>query len=134
MLKKIFTVIISALLLQAAAAPVFAGTTAKKDAERAEKVRAQFAKLGAGRDALVRVELKDKSKVEGYLSEAGADSFTVTDREGKATTVPYQDVKKAHGNNFSTGKKVAIGVGIGAGVTAAVVLLVFYSMYAANEQ
>jgi uncharacterized protein YcnI len=130
MLKKIFTVIISALLLQAAAAPAFAGTTVKKDAERAEKVRTQFAKLGTGKDALVRVELKDKTKVEGYLSEAGADSFTVTNREGKATNVPYQDVKKAHGNNLSTGAKIAIGAGIG----AAVVLLILYSMYAANEQ
>ena len=130
MLKKIFTVIISALLLQAAAAPAFAGTSASKDAERAEKVRAQFAKLGTGKDALVRVELKDKTKIEGYLSEAGADSFTVTNREGKATTAPYQDVKKAHGNNLSTGAKI----GIGAGVAAAVVLLILYSMYAANEQ
>jgi hypothetical protein len=130
MLKKIFTVIISALLLQAAAAPAFAGTTVRKDAERAEKVRAQFSKLGTGKDALVRVELKGKTKIEGYLSEAGADSFTVTDREGKATTVPYRDVKKAHGNNLSTGAKIAIG----AGVAAAVVLLIFYSMYAANEQ
>ena len=130
MLKKIFTVIISALLLQAAAAPAFAGTSARKDAERAEKVRAQFAKLGTGKDALVRVELKDKTKIEGYLSEAGADSFTVTNREGKATTAPYRDVKKAHGNNLSTGAKI----GIGAGVAAAVVLLILYSMYAANER
>ena len=130
MLKKICSALLSALLLQAAAAPAFAGTTAKKDAERAEKVRTQFAKLGAGRDAVVSVELKDKTKVEGYLSEAGADSFTVTNREGKATTVPYQDVKKAHGNNFSTGAKIAVG----AGIAAAVVLLILYSMYAANER
>jgi hypothetical protein len=130
MLKKIFTAILSALLLQAAAMPAFANTNATKDAERAEKVRTQFSKLGTGKDALVRVELRDKTKVEGYLSEAGADSFTVTNREGKVTTVPYQDVKKARGNNLSTGTKIAIG----AGIAAAVVLLVLYSMYAANEQ
>ena len=130
MLKKICSAILSALLLQAAAVPAFAGTSAEKEARRAEKVRTQFAKLGTGPDARIRVELRDKTKLEGYLSEAGADSFTVTDREGKATTVPYQQVKKAQGNNLSTGAKI----GIGAGLAAAVVLLVLYSMYAANER
>ena len=130
MLKKICSALLAALLLQAAAAPAFAATDAKKDSERAERVRAQLSKLGTGRDAVVRLELKDKTKIEGYLSEAGADSFTVTDREGKATTVAYPQVKKAHGNNFSTGAKVAIGACVG----AAVVLLILYSMYAANER
>jgi hypothetical protein len=130
MLKKICSAVLAALLLQAAAAPAFAGTNAKKDSERAEKVRAQLSKLGTGRDAVVRVELQDKTKLEGYLSEAGADSFTVTDREGKATTVAYPQVRKAQGNNLSTGAKIAIGAGIG----AAVVLVILYSMYAANER
>jgi hypothetical protein len=130
MFKKICSVMLSALLLQAAAVNAFAGTSAEKEVRRAEKVRTQLAKLGTGKDALVRVELRDKTKVEGYLSEAGADSFTITDREGKATTVPYQQVKKAQGNNLSTGAKVIIGVGIGAALT----LLILYAMYAANER
>jgi hypothetical protein len=130
MLKKICSAILAALLLQAAALPAFASTSPKKEAERAEKVHAQLAKLGTGKDALVRVELRDKTKLEGYLSEAGDDAFTVTDREGKATTVPYPQVKKAQGNNLSTGTKIAIGAGIG----AAVVLIILYSMYAANER
>jgi small nuclear ribonucleoprotein (snRNP)-like protein len=123
MLKKIFTAIISALLLQAAAAPAFAGTTVKKDAERAEKVRTQFAKLGTGKDARVKVELRDKTKLEGYLSAADAGAFAVTDNAGKTTTVPYQDVSKAKGNNLSTGAKIAIGIGIGVGVTILVLYL-----------
>ena len=130
MLKKICSAVLAALLLQAAAAPALANTNTKKEAERAEKVHAQLSKLGTGRDALVRVELRDKTKVEGYVSEAGADSFTVTDSKGKATTVPYRDVRKAQGNNLSTGSKIAIG----AGIAAAVVLIVLYSMYAANER
>lgn len=130
MLKKICSAILATLLLQAAAVPAFAKTNAEKDARRAEKVRTQLSKLGTGRDAQVRLELRDKTKVEGYLSEAGADTFTVTDKEGKTTNVPYQDVKKAHGNNLSTGAKIAIG----AGAAAAVVLIILWSMYAANEQ
>ena len=130
MLKKICSAVLSALLLQAAAVPAFANTNAKKDARRAEKVRSQLSKLGTGADARGSLELRDKTKLEGYLSEASADSFTVTDREGKSTTVPYQDVKRARGNNLSTGAKIAIG----AGVAAAVVLIVLWSMYSANEQ
>ena len=130
MLKKICSAILATLLLQAAAAPAFAKTNAERDARRAEKVRTQLSKLGTGSDARVSLELRDKTKLEGYLSEAGSDTFTVTDREGKTTTVPYQDVNKARGNNLSTGAKIGIGAGIG----AAVVLLILWSMYAANER
>src|ERR687889_1877035 len=130
MLKKICSAILATLLLQAAAVPAFAKTNAERDAQRAEKVRTQLSKLGTGADAQVRLELRDETKLEGYLSEASADTFTVTDKEGKSTTVPYQDVKKARGNTLSTGAKI----GIGAGVAAAVVLIVLWSMYAANER
>jgi hypothetical protein len=124
MLKKICSAILSALLLQAAALPAFASTSPKKEAERAEKVHAQLAKLGTGKDARVKVELRDKTKLEGYLSEAGADSFTVTDDAGNATAVPYPQVKKAKGNNLSTGAKIAIGAGIG--VAATILILYLY--------
>jgi small nuclear ribonucleoprotein (snRNP)-like protein len=120
---------LSALLLQAAAIPAFAATGAEKEAKRAEKVRTQFAKLGTGRDARVRVQLRDKTKLEGYLSAADADTFTVTDNAGKSTAVPYPQVKKAQGNNLSTGAKIAIGAGIGAGVT----LLIIFLYIAAHE-
>ena len=123
MLKRICAVVLSALLLQAAAVPAFAATGAEKEAKRAEKVRTQLAKLGTGKDARVRVELRDKTKLEGFLSAADADTFTVTDNAGKTTAVPYQQVKKAQGNNLSTGAKIAIGVGIGAGVTLLIFLI-----------
>ena len=130
MFKKICSLALSALLLQAAAVPALAGTKAENDTRRAEKVRAQVAKLGTGADARVKVELRDKTKLQGYVSEAGAETFAVTDDAGRTTNVEYSQVKKAQGNNLSTGTKVVIGVGIGAAVT----LLVLYAMYAANER
>src|SRR5215213_10407144 len=114
MLKKVCSVILSALLLQAAAVPAFAGTSPEKEARRAEKVRTQLAKLGTGQDALVKVELRDKTKLEGFVSEAGADTFAVTDGAGKTTTVAYPQVKKVQGHNLSTGAKIAIGAGVAA--------------------
>lgn len=129
MLKRICSVALAALLLQAAAAPAFAKTSAEKEARRVEKVRAQLAKLGTGKDAVVRLELRDKTRLEGYVSEAGPESFVVTNKAGVATTVPYPQVAKAKGNNLSTGDKIAIGVG----VAAAVVLLILWHEYSENE-
>ena len=129
MLKKLCAVMLSALLLQAAAVPAFAGTKAEKEARRAEKVRTQIAKLGTGKDALVRIELRDKTKLEGYVSESGPETFVVTSRAGVATTVAYPQVAKARGNNLSTGAKIAIG----AGVAAAIILLILWHEYSENE-
>ena len=129
MFKKLCSLVLSALLLQAAALPAFAATSAEKEARRAEKVRAQLARLGTGPDARIRVELRDKTKLEGFVKEAGADTFAVTDRGGTTTTVGYSQVKKAQGHNLSTGAKIGIGVGIGVAVT----LIILWPMYLANE-
>ena len=122
MLKKICSVALAALLLQAAAAPALARSAAEKESKRVETVRAKLSKLGTGEDARVRVELRDKTKLEGYISEAGPESFVVVNKAGVATTVAYPQVAKAKGNNLSTGAKIGIGVGIGAGIT----LLIFF--------
>jgi hypothetical protein len=129
MMKKICSAVLAALLLQLAAAPAFANTNPKKDAERAGKVRTQLSKLGTGTNARIKVELRDKTKLEGYVSAADADTFTVTDNTGKTTAVPYPQVNKAKGNNLSTGAKIAIGAGIGAGVT----LLIIWIFIATHE-
>ena len=130
MLKKICSVALVALLLQAAAVPAFAKSAAEKEAGRAEKVRTQLMKLGTGSDARVKLILRDKTKLEGFVSEAGASTFAVTDAAGKTTTVGYGQVSKARGHNLSTGAKIGIGVGIGVAVT----LIILWSMYVANER
>lgn len=124
MFKKVCSLVLSALLLQAAAAPAFAATKAEKEAKRAEKVRTQLSKLGTGADARIKLELRDKTKLEGFVSEAAAATFAVTDGAGKTTTVEYSQVSKAKGHNLSTGAKIAIGIGIGASITLLIVLLI----------
>ena len=124
MLKKICSVMLAALLLQVAAAPALAKTAAEKESKRVEMVRAKLDKLGAGKDARVKLELRDKTRLEGYISEAGPESFVVVNKAGIATTVAYPQVVKAKGNNLSTGAKIAIGIGIGAGVTLLIALLI----------
>ena len=124
MLKKICSVALVALLLQVAAAPALAKSAAEKEAKRAESFRAKLNKLGTGEDARVKLELRDKTKLEGYISEAGPEGFVVVNKAGVATTVAYPQVRKAQGHNLSTGAKIAIGIGIGAGVTLLIVLLI----------
>ena len=126
MLKKVCSLMLAALLLQAAAVPAFAATKAEKETRRAEKVRTQLAKLGTGADTRVRVELRDKMRLEGYISEAGPESFVVVNKAGVATTVTYPQVAKAKGNNLSTGAKVAIGLSV---VVAVLVIWLVFENY-----
>ena len=86
-------------------------------------MRAQIARLGTGEEARVRLGLRDKTRLEGYVSAAGPESFVVVNKAGVATTVAYPQVQKAQGNNLSTGAKIAIGIGIGAGITLLIVFL-----------
>lgn len=132
MLRKILSVVLVGLLIQLTAAyPAFAGTDPKKEAARAEKVRAGIFKLGTGPEARVKIKLRDKTKLEGYVSDAGEDQFTITDpKTGAVTSVEYSQVKQAKGNNLSTGAKIAIGVGIG----IAAALLIIFLIYSNNEQ
>ena len=127
MLKKICSVMLAALLLQAAAAPVLAKSAAEKEAKRVETIRAKLSKLGTGKDARVGLELRDKTRLAGYISEAGPESFVIVNKAGVATTVAYPQVSKARGNNLSTGAKIGIGIGIGAGVTLLIIWLIAMS-------
>jgi hypothetical protein len=132
MFRKILSVALAGLLIQMACAyPAFAAPDSKKDLERAEKVRIGIARLGTGPDARVKIKLRDKTKLEGYVSDVGDERFSVTDMKTGATTdVEYSQVKQLKGNNLSTGAKIAIGVGIGVGVA----ILIFVLYYLSNER
>jgi hypothetical protein len=124
MLKKICSVTLAALLLQLVAVPALAKSAAGKEAKRVEVVRAKLDKLGTGKDARVKLELRDRTRLEGYISEAGPEGFVVVNKAGSATTVAYPQIKQAQGNNLSTGAKIAIGIGIGAGITLLIALII----------
>jgi hypothetical protein len=94
----------------------YAGTKAGKDTQP-EKIRAGIYKLGLGKDARVEVKLRDKTALQGYISEANEDSFTVTDLKTEASTVvAYPNVRQVKGHNLTTRTKIMIGVAIAVGV------------------
>jgi hypothetical protein len=116
MLRKLISLSLVALLINLAGmTTVYGASKEEKQARFAEKVKTNVMKLGTGEAAHVKVKLRDKTKLVGYISNAGEDTFTVTNpKTGTATTVAYPDVKSVQGNNLSTGAKIAIGVGIAA--------------------
>ena len=118
MFRKLTTLLLVALIVNLAGVRLaYAESKEEKQARYAEKIKANVLKLGTGESTRVKVKLRDKAKLEGYISDAGPENFTITDRKtGVATTVAYPQVKSVQGNNLSTGAKIAIGVGIAAGI------------------
>lgn len=132
MLRKITAhfLMIAMCLLFVGVPSATAKSKAEKAAELAAKVKAGIAKLGVGPDVHIEVKLHDKTKLKGYISKVGEDSFAITDpNTGAETNVPYPSVTKATGANMSTGAKIAIGVLAGVGA----VFLVLWIIYAANR-
>ena len=116
-LKFVSAVLVGLLIVVSAAAPARGADRATRDAQKREKLAAKvklgIQSLGTGPDARVQVQLRDKTKVAGFVASAGEASFAVSDEKtGLATDVPYADVSKVRGNNLATGWKIGIGVGI----------------------
>jgi hypothetical protein len=114
MIKKVLSLALVGFLLGVAGLrPAYAGPKEEKAARFAEKVKAGISKLGTGAEARIEVKLRDKTKLKGYVSEAGEDSFIIVDdKTGATSTVTYAQVKQVKGNNLSTAAEIAIGVGV----------------------
>ena len=81
------------------------------DAKAVEKAHAAIVKIGTGPAARVEVNLRDNTKLKGYVDQVAQDHFVVVDdHTGTATKIAYPQVKQVKGNNLSTGAKIALGV------------------------
>ena len=81
--------------------------------------------MGMGHKAKVTVRMKDGTKVKGFVTQAGANDFTVSDKNtGQPTLILYNDVLKVEDNRgHSTLRNVLIGVGVGAGALLAILVI-----------
>jgi hypothetical protein len=129
MFKKVLSLALAGFLLSVAGLRLAQASPKEEKATRfAAKVKEGITKLGTGPEARIEVKLRDKTKLKGYVSEAGADSFVIVDEKtGASSTVTYPQVKQVKGNNLSTAAEIAIGVGIVLLPIAIVVLLVSQS-------
>ncbi|MGC2235295.1 MAG: hypothetical protein WA584_03990 [Pyrinomonadaceae bacterium] len=113
MIKKFTSLMLIGLLLNLALYSTAKANNTEKEARIALQVKNEISKLGTGEAAKIKVKLRDKTKLSGYVSEIGEDSFTVIDKQtGNATQISYTQVKKASGKNHLNGRKILIGIGI----------------------
>ena len=126
MYKKLFSLALVALILNLGGMRLaYAESKEEKQVRYAEKVKVKVLKFGTGESARVRVTLRDKTKLEGYITAADEEGFVVTNPKTKmATQVAYPKVKRVQGHNLSTGAKIAIGVSIAA---ALVFIILWYT-------
>lgn len=96
-----------------------------------QEVKTKVAKIGTGEKAKVKIELRNETKIKGFVSAIESDSFTVTDKKtGSTTKIEYSQVKKVSRDRMSTGAIIAIA----GGAAAATVLLLIYRAIYCNEQ
>ena len=125
MFRRTVTIMLSGLLLLSAFGFQGAGAQSLVDQQATEKIRTNVLKIGVGVNARVQVKLIDNTQLNGYISAADQDSFTVVQRgTGSSKTVSYADtqsVKKA-GSGVSAKTLLILGaVAAGAAVTWVVV-------------
>ena len=113
MTKRLLLLILAFFISSPNVLPARAQSSAEKQAEELSKIRSKVAKRGVGPNAKVKITLVDGTKLQGYVSEARADGFTVTDaKTGGSVVVEYSQVKQLKGEGLSKGAKIALGVGI----------------------
>jgi len=132
MFKRILSFMLIVLLLNViGVSPAYAaGVKQEKGERKAEKIKASILKLGTGKEARVAVRLKNRSIVEGYVSEASDKTFVVVaEKSGIITTIPYLQVNKlVSGKGVRIAKDAAKGVAIFAGFIGGLLLIVYLSL------
>lgn len=119
MFRNILSIGLATLLLQTDIfiKPASANSRTDEEAKFVQKVKQGIFKLGVGQEAKVKLTLRDRTKLAGYVSGAEEDSFVITDsKTGLPTTVAYTDVVQLQGQNpkgsAHTGWFIAIAVAI----------------------
>jgi hypothetical protein len=103
-----------------------AQTNTSNNAATVAKIKANVTRRGTGEKARVNVKMLNGTKMKGFISQAGEDSFTLTDSKTKQTsTLAYSDVARVKGTGLSTTSKVLIGVGVGVAVTLGALAIAF---------
>ena len=130
MKKHLSIILIVSLVSLATSVQVFARGSGKDPVPQAEKIKAKVAKLGTGEKAKAKVKLRSGEKLKGYISNAGENDFTITDKKsGQSKTVAYADVDEVKKPGLSQGAKIAIIVVVSAVATAAILAaLVLHSL------
>ena len=123
MIKKWLSFTLTCLLLVTANfSLISAQTQTDKTASSIAKVKTAVLKRQTRDNKRVKVIMLNGSELKGYISQAGEDSFELTDSKTKqSNSIFYRDVKKVRGNGLSKTAIISLGA---VGAAAAVVLYV----------
>ena len=79
----------------------------------AQSLKNKLDEFGTGNEARVKVKLKNKTSVSGFVREVNENSFVViNERTNAAETIDYKSVKKIKGRNNLTGKDLLAAWGL----------------------
>jgi short subunit dehydrogenase-like uncharacterized protein len=122
MRDKLFSLLLAGLLLLSCSVSATHAQTLAKSKDKslpAAQVKKRVEKLGVGIKASVRLMLRDGTKMEGYVGQAGEDHFYLVrtdEKSGTAAVVAYADVAELKGKRASLDwRNVHTGQGFGAG-------------------
>ena len=118
-MKHFTLLLVAVLVFNSVAVPQ---ATQTQGASQAAKVKTEVQKRGIGEKSRVKVRLRNKAEVKGYISKIEDASFDVTDKKTeRATTIPYMEVEKIRGSGLSKGAKIGIIAGAAVVIVAVVI-------------
>ena len=122
--KYLSIVLVGLLMFSANPSFIFAQTKTDNKASNVAKVKAGVLKRGTSEKKTVRVKMLNGTKLKGYISQIGDDSFTLTDSKTKQpVVVAYRDAARVEGRGLSGGAKIGIIIGVGLVVTLTILYL-----------
>jgi hypothetical protein len=123
MKKKYLSIaLICLLIVTANCGLISAQTRTDKTASSTAKVKTAVLKRGTGEKKRVKVIMLDGTKLKGYISQAGEDSFEIRDSKNRqSSSIFYKDVAKVSGNGLSKTTIIILGA---LGAAAVIVLYV----------
>lgn len=124
---KIISLLMILIIGATLVSPIAAQENLSLQVKKGEKIREKIKKLGTGELVKVKVKLNNETSYQGYISNSNEEAFVIVDKEGKLNSIKYSDVKSISGKNLSTGVKIAIGLGIGFGITLLIFNLIMLS-------
>jgi hypothetical protein len=124
MLKNALSLWMVIVLLQVAIRPGVAASRGDNSEAQVNKVKADIAKRGLGEKATVRVKLRNKEELKGYIAEAGEDRFLLTvSKINESVPVAYSDVLEVKSQSLAS--NVMFWIGAGALATGVVAVMAF---------
>lgn len=127
MIKKCLSfALVCLLLLSCGSSFVSAQARTDDNASSVAKIKQKVVERGTGKSNPVEVKMSDGTSRRGYISQAGENSFTLTDSEtGQAVSIGYNEVARVK-YRASKAEKITARIIAGAAAAAAVVLVIAF--------